>query len=69
MKAEQKIYEGAMEELKIKVLKIMDELQDISSEYCDWDEWDKANCIDKARSILFEKYEDAKFKQYLDTEK
>lgn len=60
-------YDNVMKELEMKVLKIMDELQDISIEYCSWDEWDKSKCLDKAIFVLFEKYEDAKVEQCLET--
>lgn len=58
-------HEAAMKELEEKVLKIMDELQDISMEYCNWDEWDKSRCVDKASGVLFEKYEEANFNKHV----
>lgn len=57
-------HEKAMKELEIKVLKIMDDLMDIAGEYASWDEWDKSDCVSEARNKLFEKYEDAKIKEY-----
>lgn len=60
-------YDKDMKELELRVLKIMDELQDISKEYCNWDEWDKSQCLDKARAVLFEKYEEVILKQNFET--
>lgn len=54
-------YKKDMKKLSIKVIHVIDRLDSICGEYANWNEWDKAEIISKASSILKTEYENEIF--------
>lgn len=56
--------ENEIKNIDNKVFKIIDELQELSKEYCRFDEWEKSLVLEKSRNELFDFYKE-KYTDYV----
>ena len=51
-----------------RIIKVIEELDDINQAYASWDEWDTTKIIDASVNILKEEFHEELIKRYLEDE-